>query len=168
MVFIRKNIKEDVDWNNTLPSEVVDAGIEALQNQDMDSTSTTSMPTTEEVINEEEVTKERFYNWHDILEVLSYYMHPDIIRQIEDDWMFNYPDDLMNQDAVDDLLSDIAVSFNEETADEIKSKLDQLQDPKAVAALDLSTDIGILQDALDKISDINIKEKLVNLIDSLK
>ena len=168
MVFIRKNIKEDVDWNNTLPSEVVDAGIEALQNQDMDSTSTTSMPTTEEVINEEEVTKERFYNWHDILEVLSYYMHPDIIRQIEDDWMFNYPDDLMNQDAVDDLLSDIAVSFNEETADEIKSKLDQLQDPKAVAALDLSTDIGILQDALDKISDINVKEKLVKLIDSLK
>lgn len=165
MVFIRKNIKEDVDWNSTLPSEVVDAGIEALQNQDINST---SMPTSEEVINEEEVAKERTYNWHDILEVLSYYMHPDIIRQIEDDWMFNYPDDLMNQDAVDDLLSDIAVSFNEETADEIKSKLDQLQDPKAVAALDLSTDIGILQDALDKISDINIKEKLVNLIDSLK
>lgn len=113
-------------------------------------------------------SEERHYNWHDILEILSDYVNPDVAQQIEDDWYFNYPDGIMDQEYVDDLLSDLAVSFNEEIADEIKSKIENLQDPKAVAALDLSTDIGVLQDALDKIVDPEIKEKVINLIDSLK
>lgn len=162
MVFIRKRLVED-DFTDGSAAELVDAGIEQIASQD---SSAEEVPTTEDVA--EETPQERFYDWHDIIEVLSDYMHPDIIRQIEDDWMFNYPDNFMDQASVDDLINDINSQYNEELASEIKGRIDQLQDPKATAALDLSTDIGILQDTLDKISDVNIKEKLINLIDSLK
>lgn len=162
MVFIRKRLVED-DFTDGSAAELVDAGIEQIASQD---SSAEEVPTTEDVA--EETPQERFYDWHDIIEVLSDYIHPDVIRQIEDDWMFNYPDNFMDQASVDDLINDINSQYNEELASEIKGRIDQLQDPKAVAALDLSTDIGVLQDALDKISDVNIKEKLINLIDSLK
>lgn len=162
MVFIRKRLVED-DFTDGSAAELVDAGIEQIASQD---SSAEEVPTTEDVA--EETPQERFYDWHDIIEVLSDYIHPDVIRQIEDDWMFNYPDNFMDQASVDDLINDINSQYNEELASEIKGRIDQLQDPKAVAALDLSTDIGVLQDTLDKISDVNIKEKLINLIDSLK
>lgn len=162
MVFIRKRLVED-DFTDGSAAELVDAGIEQIASQD---SSVEEIPTTEDIA--EETPQERFYDWHDIIEVLSDYIHPDVIRQIEDDWMFNYPDNFMDQASVDDLINDINSQYNEELASEIKGRIDQLQDPKAVVALDLSTDIGVLQDALDKISDVNIKEKLINLIDSLK
>lgn len=125
MVFIRKKIQEEIDWTDSSPEEVVDAGIKAIATGD--GAASTETTTTEEVMTEEEVSQERFYDWHDILEVLSDYIHPDIIRQIEDDWMFNYPDNLMDQASVDDLINDINSQYNEELASEIKARIDQLQ-----------------------------------------
>ena len=128
MVFIRKKIQEEVDWTDSSPEEVVDAGIKAIATSDGAASAETA--TTEEVVTEEEVSQERVYDWHDILEVLSDYIHPDIVRQIEDDWMFNYPDNFMDQASVDDLINDINSQYNEELASEIKARIDQLQSSK--------------------------------------
>ncbi len=158
MVFIRKKLIED-DLTGKTAAELVDAGIEKIASQD-----TSSIPATEDISSLDE-SDNKMYNWHEILEILSDYINPDIFEQIEDDWMQNYPNGMMDSEAVDDLLTDIAITFNPEVADEVKSRINQLSDP---AKIDFSTDIGTLQDTLDKIISPEVKEKIINIIDSLK
>ena len=159
MVFIKKKIQEELDWNTVQADEIINAGIEKLSTEE----------SSEENIKEDNLEKsDRYYDWRDVLEILSDYVIDDAILQIKDDWSLIYPDNLISQEDIDDLLYDISTDYDEELASEIKSKIDKLQDPREVQSLDLSTDIDTLRDALDKINDINIKEKLINFIDSLK
>lgn len=158
MTFIKNKIKENIDWDSTTADEIISAGIETLSNQD----------NIKEDLEDSSDSKEKYYDWHDILDILSDYFNPSIIEQLEDDWILNYPDNMMPQSYVADLLNDISFDYNEELASEIMNKISRLQNPKEVELLDLSTDIDVLKDALDKISNLSVKEKLINFIDSLE
>lgn len=134
MVFIRKKLVEDNSQPGALDSvEAIQAASREGDNKSLDS----GEIDTSSIVDEAEGNK--VYNWNEILTILSDYINPEAIQQIEDDWMQNYPDGKMDSESVDDLLSDVAVSFNEEIADEIKARIDQLQSPEDTNSQDLNS-----------------------------
>lgn len=134
MVFIRKRLIEDEEVTTTNSSSSISSGSD--EETGMSDEEFIDLVTDEEnaldraaaLANEAAPeTSEKVYNWNEILTILSDYVNPSAVQQIKDDWTQTYPDGTMDEDSVDDLISDIAVSFNEEIASEIKSRIDQLQ-----------------------------------------
>jgi len=101
MVFIRKKLIEDNSQSKTLDNTEV---VEAELNE----------------------TEPKTYELSKILGILSDYMSDFYIEQYEDYFMTNYPDG-MNSEAINELITDIAESFDEETANKVKARIDELQ-----------------------------------------
>ena len=124
----------------------------------------------EPIIEESVEMKEadRFYNWRDIAEILSDYFDDETSISIYNVMADEYHDHDMTQADIDEILADLRdYNFTEEQIQEIANKCSQTLDPVADKQDSLESDILTLKDTLDKLSQPEIKEKLINLIDSL-
>ena len=136
MVFIRKRLIEDEEVTTTTNSgsstsggSDEETGMSDEEFIDLVTDEENALDRAAALANEAapETSENKVYNWNEILTILSDYVNPSAVQQIKDDWTQTYPDGTMDEDSVDDLISDVAVSFNEEIASEIKSRIDQLQ-----------------------------------------
>lgn len=110
----------------------------------------------------------RFYNWLDIIDILSEYVDSESIEEIKNDWQVTYADKPMSQEDIDDILKDLVEIYGEAEAEKIKQRFNSTSDPVSSKEDFIQSDLNTLNDVLDKLFSIEVKEKLINLIDELK
>jgi hypothetical protein len=109
-----------------------------------------------------------FYNWLDIVDILSDYVDSESIEEIKNDWQVTYADAPMPQEDIDDILKDLVEIYGEAETENIKQRFNSTSDPVSNKEDFIQSDLNTLNDVLDKLFSIEVKEKLINLIDELK
>lgn len=123
----------------------------------------------EPIVEEAVLTEDRKYNWRDVYEVLSDYFDDETSISLYNIMAAEYHDHDMTEADMQEILSDLKeYDFDDAKIQEIADRCAQTTDPTAEQKDVLESDILTLQDAADKLYSPEAKEKLIDLIASLK